>query len=52
MARYAYDPYGRTTAITSTVPSDFQYAGMYAHSFSGLNLTFHNTYDPTVGRWK
>jgi YD repeat-containing protein len=40
-ARYDYDPYGRVTAITSTIPSDFQYAGMYAHATSSLNLTLY-----------
>jgi RHS repeat-associated protein len=50
-ARYDYDPYGRVTAITSTIPSDFQYAGMYAHATSGLNVTKYRFYDPNTGKW-
>src|ERR1700677_4820212 len=30
-ARYDYDPYGRTTLVSGSNLSDFQYAGMYAH---------------------
>jgi RHS repeat-associated protein len=51
VARYDYDPYGRVTTITGTVPSDFQYAGYYAHQPSGLNLTLFRAYDPNTGRW-
>lgn len=50
-ARYDYDPYGRATSITSTVPSDFQYAGYYEHASSGLNLTLFRAYDPNTARW-
>jgi RHS repeat-associated protein len=46
------DPYGRTTLVSGTNLSDFQYAGMYMHQPSGLYLTPRgNTYDPTQGRW-
>lgn len=51
VARYDYDPYGRTTVITGTVPSDFQYAGYYTHATSGLNLTMFRAYDPNTARW-
>jgi RHS repeat-associated protein len=51
VARYDYDPYGRTTLVSGTNLSDFQYAGMYMHQTSGLNLTYFRAYDPTVGRW-
>jgi RHS repeat-associated protein len=57
-ARYDYDPYGRVTTITGTIPSDFQFAGMYLHANSGLNLTrggdgisTGRSYDPNVGRF-
>jgi RHS repeat-associated protein len=45
------DPYGRTTLVSGTNLSDFQYAGYYTHQPSGLNLTLYRAYDPTVGRW-
>src|SRR5271154_2654162 len=50
-ARYDYDPYGRVTTITGTIPSDFQYAGYYEHATSGLNLTLYRAYDPNTARW-
>jgi RHS repeat-associated protein len=30
----------------------FQYAGYYAHQWSGLNLTWYRGYDPVIGRWQ
>ncbi len=51
VARYDYDPYGRTTLVSGTNLSDFQYAGYYAHQPSGLNLTKYRAYDPNTGRW-
>ena len=49
--RYGYDPYGRTTLVSGTNLSDFQYAGYYAHQPSGLNLTLFRAYDPNSARW-
>ncbi len=51
VARYNYDPYGRTTLVSGTNLSTFQYAGYYTHATSGLNLTMFRAYDPNVGRW-
>jgi RHS repeat-associated protein len=51
VARYDYDPYGRTTLVSGTNLSDFQYAGMYMHQTSGLNLTLFRAYDPNTARW-
>jgi RHS repeat-associated protein len=58
VARYDYDPYGRTTLVQGSNLSDFQYAGMYAHQPSGLNLTragdgisTGRPYDPNTARW-
>jgi RHS repeat-associated protein len=51
VARYSYDPYGRTTLVTGSNLSTFQYTGDYAHQTSGLNLTKYRAYDPTTGRW-
>jgi RHS repeat-associated protein len=50
-ARYSYDPYGRATKVSGSLSCDFQYAGMYAHATSGLNLTKYRAYGPNVGRW-
>ncbi|RJT23905.1 peptidase C39 [Mesorhizobium waimense] len=47
---YDYDPYG--TLLQGTSPlSDFAFAGMFADTDSGLNLTLYRAYDPTAGRW-
>ncbi len=51
VARYSYDPYGRTTLASGTNLATFQYAGMYMHQPSGLNLTKYRAYDPNTGRW-
>jgi len=50
-ARYSYDPYGKTTKVSGTPDSTFQYAGYYAHSTSGLYLTKFRAYDANTGRW-
>lgn len=50
-AQYAYDPYGVRTVIGETVPSDFQFAGYYFDSRSGLNCTRTRLYSPASGRW-
>jgi RHS repeat-associated protein len=50
-ARYSYDPYGRATQVSGSISCDFQFAGMYEHATSGLNLTQYRAYDPNVGRW-
>jgi RHS repeat-associated protein len=51
VSRLNYDPYGRTTLVSGTNLSDFQYAGMYMHQTSGLNLTLYRAYDPNTARW-
>ncbi len=45
------DPYGRTTLVSGTNLATFQYAGMYVHQPSGLNLTLFRAYDPSTARW-
>ena len=49
--RYDYDSFGRQTLISGTLNADFGYAGMYVHTASGLNLTFHRAYSADMGRW-
>jgi RHS repeat-associated protein len=34
-----------------TLSADFGYAGYYVHGPSGLNLTTHRAYSPSLGRW-
>lgn len=50
-ARYSYDPFGRSTQVSGPISCDLQYAGMYLHATSGLNMTIFRAYDPNVGRW-
>jgi len=59
VARYSYDPYGRTTLVSGTNLATKQYAGMYAHQTSGLYLTnagdgssTGRLYDSNTGRWQ
>jgi RHS repeat-associated protein len=49
--RYGYDPYGRESYLSGSGSTPIQYAGMYYHSASGLNLTKYRAYDPNTGRW-
>src|SRR5262249_43522620 len=51
VARYDYDPYGRTTLVSGSSIATFQYTGDYAHQASGLNLTQYRAFDPNTGRW-
>ena len=47
----AYDPFGRATQLQGSLSPDFQYAGYYLHSRSGLNLTRTRAYSAAFGRW-
>jgi RHS repeat-associated protein len=51
VARYSYDPYGRTTLVSGSNLATFQYAGYYAHQTSGLELAVYRAFDPNSGRW-
>src|SRR5438270_12157629 len=50
-ARYDYDPYGRSTTVLATTPTDFNFTGFYHHSKSNLDLAVYRAYDPDLGRW-
>ncbi len=50
-AQYDYDPYGNVSLLQGSNMADFQYAGMYEHQTSGLNLTLFRAYDSNTGRW-
>ena len=47
---YDYDPYGNPLQATAPL-TDLGYAGMVYNADSGLDLTWHRAYDPTIGRW-
>jgi RHS repeat-associated protein len=51
VARYDYDPYGRSTTVVGTTPTDFNFTGLYRHSKSHLDLATYRAYDPDLGRW-
>jgi len=50
-ARYDYDPYGRPAKISGDLDADLGFAGMYAHSATGLQLALYRGYDANLGRW-
>jgi RHS repeat-associated protein len=51
-SQYGYGPWGEVTKLAGSGPdSDMQYAGMYKHQRSGLNLAVNRAYSPTQGRW-
>jgi RHS repeat-associated protein len=51
VARYDYDPYGRSTTVLGTTPTDFNFTGLYRHAKSSLDLATYRAYDPDLGRW-
>src|SRR5438067_3699289 len=51
VARYDYDPYGRSTTVLGTTPTDFNFTGLYRHSKSNLDLATFRAFDPDLGRW-
>lgn len=51
VARYDYDPYGRSTTILGTTPTDMNFTGLYRHSKSNLDLATYRAYDLDLGRW-
>jgi RHS repeat-associated protein len=51
VARYDYDPYGRSTTVLGTTPTDFNFTGLYRHAKSNIDLAVYRTYDPDLGRW-
>jgi RHS repeat-associated protein len=51
VARYDYDPYGRSTTVLGTTPTDFNFTGLYRHAKSNLDLAVYRAYDADLGRW-
>jgi len=51
-SQYGYGPWGEVSKLAGTGPdSDMQYAGMYFHQPSGLNLAVNRAYSPSQGRF-
>lgn len=48
---YSYGDFGEFTKVLENMPAAFKYAGYYAHSRSGLSLTYHRAYSSKVARW-
>jgi RHS repeat-associated protein len=48
---YDYTPYGAVARSNGSTPSDFQYAGLFAHPPSGLSLATNRALDGVTGRW-
>jgi RHS repeat-associated protein len=51
VARYDYDPFGRSTTVLGATPTDFNFTGLYRHSKSNLDFATYRAYDPDLGRW-
>jgi RHS repeat-associated protein len=51
VARYDYDPYGRSNTVIGTTKPDFNFTGLYQHAKSGLDMAVRRFYDPELGRW-
>jgi len=47
----SFDPWGASTVLQGTVLPDFNYAGYYFHTRSGLSLTLNRLYSSKFGRW-
>jgi RHS repeat-associated protein len=50
-AQYSYDSFGRSSKLQGGLAADFQYAGYYVRSPSGLQLTVNRAYNSNAGRW-
>jgi RHS repeat-associated protein len=48
---YDYDPYGGITRSNGSTAVDYQYARLFSHPDSTLNLSSTRPYDPATGRW-
>jgi RHS repeat-associated protein len=47
----AYDPYGRSNLVQGTSMPDFEFAGCYVHTISGLTITRARLYSSNLGRF-
>ena len=51
MQSYDYTPYGAVARSNGSTPTDYQYARLFAHPTSGLNLSATRAQDGVTGRW-
>jgi RHS repeat-associated protein len=51
VASYDFTPYGAVTQSSVTNGTDYQYAGLFKHTASGLNLSTTRAHDGVTGRW-
>jgi RHS repeat-associated protein len=51
LARYAFDSWGRRTITAGADVTTVGFTGHEWHGPSGVWLTHHRAYDPTLGRW-
>ena len=51
VARYGYDPYGKTTLVSGTDLATFGYTGIYKHQASGLEFAMFRVFDSSTERW-
>jgi RHS repeat-associated protein len=48
---YDFTPYGSVARSTGSTPTGYQYASLFAHPQSGLNLSVTRPQDGITGRW-
>lgn len=48
---YDYTPYGAVARSNGSTPADYQYARLFAHPASALNLATYRGQDGVTGRW-
>jgi RHS repeat-associated protein len=48
---YDYTPYGAVARANGSTPTDYQFAGLFNHPASGLNLSATRPMDGVTGRW-
>jgi len=48
---YSYDPWGKSTGVTGSVPNPFRYVGAMLDSSTGLYKMGERYYDPSIGRF-
>jgi RHS repeat-associated protein len=48
---YDYTPYGAVARSNGSTPTDYQYAGLFAHPQSGLNFGTYRVQDGVTGRF-
>ena len=51
VASYDYTPYGSVARSSVTNGTDYQYANLFSHPQSGLNLATYRADDGNTGRW-